>query len=255
MLAGTLAGLLAGGLAAWFVASDPGRGRAAPGTLRGDLDVIQEHVISVDTRLAVSQAGWQAALDRMAAIEATGTESPHAIEEIRAVAQDLKSIRDALVGELRVLDARIGDLRRRLGDAGSQSGPATVSPDTPPTQEDVDRWATLARDADAGIRFSALSRLGRFRTERSVQLSVERLSDDDVEVVWQAVRNLGRFRERDAAAQIAPLLHHGEAVIRDAAHQALMAMGAPKDTEFTATASPEKRKAAADALKRWAESP
>jgi len=32
-------------------------------------------------------------------------------------------------------------------------------------------------------------------------------------------------------------------------------MGAPKDTGFDATVSPEKRKPAADALKKWAESP
>ena len=208
---------------------------------------------AIDGRLAVAHAGWQETADRVANAAAQGAPSQATAAEIRAVADDLRRLRDDLRGELLVVDARLADLRRRMDEAGA--APATPGRDAPPSQDDEDRWVTRTRDSDAGVRFSALSRLGRVRTERAVQVAIERLGDDDVEVVWQAVRNLGQFRERDAAAQVAPLLDHAEAVVRAAAHEALVAMGAPKDTGFDATASAEKRRAAAEKLKKWAETP
>lgn len=255
MLAGALAGLVAGGLAAWLVASDPGRGRGGPGTLRGDLDVLQAHVTSVDTRLAVAEAGWQAAAEKWAAAAARDDASPNPAERMRVLAEDVRALRDAVRGELQHVEARLADLRRRVDDAGAGPGDSGSAAQGPPSQEDEDRWTTLARDSDAGVRFSALSRLGRARTERSVQVSIDRLGDDDAEVAWQAIRNLGQFRERDAASQVAAFLDHEDVVLRAAAHDALVLMGAPRDTGFDATDSAAKRKAAAEALRHWAESP
>jgi HEAT repeat protein len=255
VLAGSLAGLLAGGLAAWLVASDPGRGRGGPGTLRGDLDVLQAHVTAVDTRLAVAEAGWQAAAEKWAAVAADGKAPPVEVDHLRALAEDLKALRDAVKGELQHVEARLADVRRRVDEMGASPAVTGAAAKGPPSQEDEDRWATLARDSDAGVRFSALSMLGRARTERSVQVSVDSLGDDDAEVVWQAIRNLGQFRERDAAAQVAAFLDHEDVVLRAASHDALLLMGAPRDKGFEATDTPAKRKAAAEALRRWAESP
>jgi HEAT repeat protein len=217
--------------------------------------VLQSEVRAIDGRLAVAEAGWREAAARAAQAAAKGGPSPAADADVRTVADDLKRLRDDLHGELVVVDARLADLRRRIDEAGAAPAAATAVRDAAPSPEDEDRWITRARDSDPGVRFSALSRLGRVRTDRAVQVSVERLADDDVEVVWQAVRNLGQFRERDAAAQVAALLDHAEAVVRAAAHDALVAMGAPKDVGFDATAPAEKRKPAADKLKHWAETP
>jgi HEAT repeat protein len=254
LLAGSLAGLLSGGLAAWLLVSDPGRGRGGPGTLRGDIDVLQAHVTAVDTRLAVAEAGWQSAAEKWASVAAQGNAPPVAVEHLRAVSEDLRALRDAVKSELQHVEARLADLRRRVDDMGTSPAASGAAAQGPPSQEDEDKWATLARDSDAGVRFSALSRLGRARTERSVQVSVERLGDDDDEVVWQAIRNLGQFRERDAAGEVAPFLDHEDVVLRAAANEALVLMGAPRDTGFEATDAPAKRKAAAEALRRWAES-
>lgn len=254
-LAGVLGGLFAGAAAAWLVASDPGVGHGAPGTLRGDLDLLREQVKLLDGRLAVAQAGWQEAANRAAEAVARGSPDAASVADLRALADDLRRLRDDLRGELAVVDARLADLRRRLDEAGSLPPASSPGRDPASSPEDEDRWVTRSRDADAGVRFSALSRLGRVRTDRSVQVAVERLGDEDARVAWQAVRNLGFFRERDAAAQVAPLLDSKEAVLRAAAHDALVAMGGPKDTGFDPTASAEKRKSAADQLKLWAESP
>lgn len=246
MLAGALAGLLAGGGAAWLVAADPGRGRGGPGTVRGDLDVIDAGVRAIDERLALAEARWRRLEERVAAQAPAPAGASE--EQVRAIVDDLRALRDATQAEFRRVSDRLEDLRRRLDDASSPP----PEPSGPPTAEEEDRWATLARDPDGGRRFSALQRLGRFRSERSVQVSVDSLADEDPKVVWQAVRNLGRFRAREAAAAVARLLD-GTVEIRAAAYEALLDMGAPTDTGFDATALPDDRKDAVAALRRWAE--
>lgn len=208
---------------------------------------------AVDTRLAVAEAGWQTAAEKWAAVAAREGGGSDAAEHLRALAEDLKALRDAVKRELQHVEARLADLRRRVDESGA--APVSTGASGPPSQEEEDRWATLARDADAGVRFSALSRLGRARTERSVQVSLDRLGDEDAEVVWQAIRNLGHFRQRDAAPDVAAFLENDDVVLRAAAHDALVLMGAPRDTGFEATDAPAKRKPAAEALRRWAESP
>jgi hypothetical protein len=250
-----LGGLIAGAGAAWFVAADPGYGHGAPGTLRGDLEVMRNEMTAVGGRLDVAQTQWRIAAERIDKASAQGTAQQATAADIRALADDLRRLRDDVHGELLVVDARLADLRRRMDEASAASGAPAGGREAPPSQEDEDRWVTRSRDSDAGVRFSAVQRLGRVRTDRAVQVAIERLGDDDPGVVWQAVRNLGQFRERDAAAQVAQLLDNVEKVLRAAAYDALVAMGAPKDTGFEATAPVERRRAAADALKKWAETP
>jgi HEAT repeat protein len=198
---------------------------------------------SLEARLVAAEAGWRSVAERPAT--ATGHD-----EAIRALAQDLRALREWTETEFKAADEQFADLRRRIDDANA---PPAVSPDAPPSPEEEDRWITLARDADGGVRFSALQRLGRFRTDRSAHVSVERLTDEDPKVAWQALRNLGRFREVAAAAEVSVLLDHAESVVRAAAYAALLDMGAPKDTAFDASLPADKRKAAAAALKAWAE--
>jgi HEAT repeat protein len=243
-LAGAVAGLVAGGAAAWIVAADPGRGHGPAGSLRADLDALGDRLTSIEARLAVAEAGWKTVAERPAS--ATGAD-----ETVRALAQDVRALRESVERELHTADEQFADLRRRIDDANAP--PASAS-DAPPTPEEEDRWMTMARDADGGVRFSALQRLGRFRTDRSAHVSVERLTDEDPKVAWQALRNLGRFREVAAAAEVSALLEHAESVVRAAAYAALLDMGAPKDTGFDASLPADKRKAAAAALKAWAES-
>jgi HEAT repeat protein len=169
-------------------------------------------------------------------------------EQVRAIVDDLRAVRDATQEEFRRVAERLEDVRRRIDDAASPA----AEPPGPPSPEEEDRWTSLARDPDGGRRFSALQRLGRFRTERSVEVSIERLSDEDPKVVWQAVRNLGRFRAREAAAAVAALLD-ASVEIRAAAYETLLEMGAPQDTGYDATALPEQRREPAAALRRWAD--
>ena len=208
------------------------------------MDGLGARLTSIDGRLAEAEAAWR----RLAEQPASAT----AAEDVRAVAQDLRALREWLDAELNAVNEQFADVRRRVDDANA---PPDSSPDAPLSPEEEDRWTTLSRDADAGVRFSALHRLGRLRTERSVHVSVERLADETPKVVWQALRNLGRFREVAAAGDVAQLLEHTDAEVRAAAHAALVDMGAPKDTGFDdPAASAEKRKQAAAALKEWAES-
>lgn len=212
--------------------------------MRADIDALGERLTAIEARLAVAEAGWRTVADRPAS--ASGAD-----EDVRALALDLRALREWTEKELKAADEQFADLRRRIDDVNA---PPDSSPDAPLTPEEEDRWTTLSRDADAGVRFSALHRLGRFRTERSVRVSVERLADETPKVVWLALRNLGRFREVAAAGDVAKLLDHADAEVRAAAHSALLDMGAPKDTGFDASAPADKRRAAAAALRAWAES-
>jgi HEAT repeat protein len=253
-LAGALAGLLAGGAAAWFLARDVGRGRGGAGTLRGDVDSIEARISAIDERIAAADARLKAALDKPSAAQSPAAASQAVLDQLRATAEDLRALRDSVRAELQNVDARLADLRRRIDEQAAAMAPG-ASREGPLSPDDEDKWAARAHDPDPGVRFTVLSLLGRARTDRSVQVSIDRLADEDAEVAWRAVKNLGQFRERDAAAQVVALLDHADAAVRAAAFDALRAMGAPKDAAFDATASPENRKAAAEALRRWAESP
>jgi HEAT repeat protein len=111
----------------------------------------------------------------------------------------------------------------------------------------------LSSDPEPGVRFSALVRLGRARTDRSVQASLARLDDPASEVVWQALRNLGGFRDRGTAPAIARMLDHPAAVVRGAALQALLRIGAPTDSGYDPAGPPGERAPAAERLRAWAD--
>jgi HEAT repeat protein len=232
------------------LAADPGRGNGAAGSLRGDVDAAVAQLGVLGARFAALDAELRALDQRVAAAHATPPSSA-GVEQIAAVAKDLKDLRDALAAELSKVEARLADIRRRVDE---QNAPRPTR-DGPLSEEEENDWAARARDADPGVRFSALTLLGRKRTERSVHVSVELLLDEESEVVWQALRNLGRFKERAEAKAVAALLGHADVAVRAAAFDALLAMGAPKDTGFDALASPDARKSAAEKLKKWAETP
>ncbi len=244
---GATAGLLAGAGAAWLSASDPGRGRGAQGSLRGDLDALVARVSALELRLASFESSIRSLEEKSAA----AANSSVTVEQLRGVANDAKALRDSASAELEKVEARLSDLRLRIDELSGSS----ARREGPPTEDEENEWAAKTRDADPGVRFSALTMLGRARTERSVQASKDGLADEQSEVVWQALRNLARFKERAAAPQAAQKLDHADVAVRSAAYDALLAMGAPRDTGFDAAASAEKRKAAVDALKKWAEGP
>ena len=211
-----------------------------------DVSVLGERLSGLETRVAAAEADL-----RTATMRATPPKVP--VEQLRAIAEDLAGLRDAVRGELRVVDARLNDLRRRIDELAAP-GTAPVGGQLTPDEEG--RWATFSKSTDAGTRFSALVRLANSNTERSIAVAVERLSvDTDIEVVWQAIRNLGQFKAKDEASHVAPFLEHQDAVLRAAAYEALRRMGAPTDIHFEATESPEKRKPAAEQLRRWADQP
>jgi len=209
-------------------------------------------ILALDARLAVVDATLRSLSDRPSAAASPASAQPIAtLEQLQALTADVKALRDALAAELRKVDERLVDLRRRIDE---QTAPRTPR-EGPLTEEEESDWAARARDPDPGVRCSALWVLGRARTERSVHVSLERLADEDPEVVVYAMLNLGRFKERAAAGKIVPLLGHADVALRATAYQALLAMGAPKEPAFDSTALPEKRRAAVEALKKWAESP
>jgi len=208
-------------------------------------------MLALETRVVALDASLRAVEEKLAAAASAPAASSAGRAELQAVAEDMRALRDAFAAELKKVDARLFELRRRIDEQNAPRAPR----EGPLSEEEENRWAVAARDPDPGMRFSALTMLGRGRTERSVNLSIDRLSDEDPEVVWVALLNLGRFKERAAAALVAPLLDHAAREVRAAAYDALLAMGAPRDTGYNPVEKPEKRKAAEDALKKWAETP
>jgi hypothetical protein len=223
---------------------------AHPGRTQSDIDELQRAHLA-DTVRTVSHL--ESVVARIEALEARTeivAEDAGAREAIGDVASDLLLLRDSLRLELMVVDAELVRLAEIIDEvAGGIGGP---DPSGPLSEEEEPRWVVLAGDPEPGVRFSALVRLGRARTDRSVQASVARLDDDAPEVVWQALRNLGSFRERATAPRIARLLGHDAAVVRGAALEALLRMGAPADTGYDPVGSEDTRTAAAARLRSWA---
>jgi HEAT repeat protein len=215
---------------------------------------VSARVAASAARIASLESDRDALAARVAELERKAAAGAEAAQ-LKALLEDSKALRESVARELAAVDARLADLRRRIDEATSAQDPDRKGPLTP---EDEDRWVTATRDVNAGVRYSALYRLGQKRTDRAVQVAVERLTDEDEEVARQAVKNLGAFKERDAAARVAPLLDHAKASVRAAVRDALVQMGAPAESAFDPVPSPEKRdaaqKAAAAKLRAWAES-
>lgn len=254
---GASCGVLGGAAAVWFAGREPSAGRDAPSALRADVDRIEAGTLAARSEAADA---LQAVTTRVEAIERSGASGSSTVpgdlaETARALADDVRRLRDATARDLRAADARIEDLERRVDELTSLvalSPLATPSAaDAPPTAEEEAAWVNLAQDTDPMRRFSALAKLGRARSDRSVRASIEALRDPSELVVWQAARNLGRFGERSSARELAQLLQSDAVSVRHAAHEALRLLGAP-DAGFDPSALPEERRSAADAIARWA---
>lgn len=230
--AGTGAGFLAGRLAVIDRPADPAES-GTPADLR--------------PRMAAMEA-------RLAAVE----QRPDVLEALIALDADVVALRDAVHRELTAADRRIDGLVERISlmeEAVAAVGElAAGGSDLALDEDDVRYWVAQAADEDPGERFSALVVLGRGSGEAPVQASLQRLRDSGEEplVVWQALRNLAHFRARRAAPEIAARLLDEDAVLRRAAHAALLALGAPM-TEYDPLASDEARNDAAAELREWAE--
>ncbi len=186
----------------------------------------------------------------MSALAAQGT-AADVRPALEALARDLELLRDSVRFELVAVDEELTRIRAALqmvsGALGEGDATGPLSADEEP------RWVIRAADPDPGVRFSALVRLGRKRTDRSVRASRDRLSDVDAMVVWQAIRNLSVFRERSAAPEIAQGLDHDKAIVREIAFEALLRLGAPTDIEFESVAPPAERVDAVRRLREWAD--
>lgn len=171
---------------------------------------------------------------------------------------DVVQLRNDVHRELSVADDRLAGLLDRLvllEEAVNAVGTlAAGGSEVALTEENEEYWVARAADGELGERFSALVVLGRGTGELPLQASLERVRDaeEDALVVWQALQNLGRFAERATAPDVAARLSDSDPVIREAAIQALEALGAPAG-DFDPLAPPEEREAAAARLRRWAE--
>ena len=223
--------------------------------LREELDRVQTRHLEDEAADAAVLAALAARIDLAEKALARAADAPPGVARADAVAalpEDLRALRESVSRELAAVDAHLRLLHRRVDALGDSEPVIAYGAAAPLTPEEEGHWAAMSRDEDPGIRFSALSRLGQARTDRSVKVSLDALDDDDAQVVWQALRNLGRFGERDTAPRIAALLDHAQAVVRAAAKDALERMGAPRDAGYDPAAPETERRAGAEKLRRWA---
>jgi hypothetical protein len=232
-----------GGVAYWVVRATvpkpmvwvaPAEFDRAVATLSAHLDVLEERLVAAESH-------------------------PDATDALTALGTDVNLLRDDVRAQLLLVDETLRLHAERLDqlvEDALRPGGRTVVLDRELTDEERERWAALlAKDTtDIGGRFSALVVLGRHRSDRGVQAALQRVLDPDEHprVLWQALRNLGKFKERATAVAVARLLDHEELVVRSAANWALLAMGAP-DEGFDPVAAAEERAGPAAALREWAE--
>ena len=233
---------------------DPGRGRGAEGTLRGDLDRAESRLLEESSLSAQNTAALLARVAQLEAAVGALPESPArtaVAAALSALAEDLRALGDSVRRDLESAEMRLGILERRLDETAALLPPVGAAGATGGAEDQEAVWVNLAHDADPLRRFSALACLGRARTDRSVRTSLEALRDPDPRVLWMALRNLGTFAERPAARDVSAFLDHAGPEVRNAAWEALVRMGAP-ESDFHAEEGPEKRREPAARLKAWA---
>ncbi len=242
------------GLAGLRLLGGEGAAGVGDGSIRNDLDALERRLLrdaAVDLTTRDAILGRIAALEQSVIAAGSAADREEARAAFAALAADVKALGASLQEDLRTADARLAAVEGRVRDLEAISGASSASASGPLSEEEEALWATDARSPDAMRRFSALVKLGRTRSDRSVACAMNALSDEDERVAWQALRNLGSFKERAAAREVAALLDHPTSVLRLAASQALARMGADVAV-FDAAASPAKRREAAEALQRWA---
>ncbi len=243
-MAGALGGAAAALLAVWLLGGHPGQGAS-------DLDAVRADVAALADLERVRAATVDARLDVLTARLADAAENGSADELRRAIAQtdaSLRALRDAVRYELAALDVHVSRMRDALDVPATE--PSAVG--GPLDERDESRWVVLARDPDPGVRFSALALLGRRKSDRSVAASRAALGDDEPMVAWQALRNVAAFADRQAAPEAAALLVHEQAVVRAAAHDTLVRLGAPADSAYDPVASESANEDAVVRLADWA---
>lgn len=225
-------------------------GRAAAS--RADLDALDRRELGVaasDIEARAVVVRRLTALEASVAASASAASAEDVQRALAATAADLAALRDAVRRDLVAADERLASLEGRVRDLEAATGAAASA--GAPSDADEAQWVNLARDPDPLRRFSALTQLGRLRTDRSIRCSREALADTEERVVWQALRNLAAYGDRAVASEVVPLLEHGAAAVRQQAHDTLRALGAPR-TEFSAVAPKDVRAAAVEVLRRWA---
>ncbi len=245
-LLGAVVGGVAGGLLtlAWATSYLVDSREGEPAALRRDLVVMSERHLTALARV-------EARVDGLTARLSEPTEDTAARQALTHLSADLRLVRDAVRMEIRTLDEelrRLAEAVAEVADAGGGSDPAG-----PLGEDEEPRWVVLASDPDPGVRFSALVRLGRRRSDRSVGVSVARLRDPAESVIWAALRNLGAFHERGAAAAVADLLAHETPLLRLTAHETLLQIGLPSDLAFDPLGDADTRAAQAIAIRAWAD--
>ena len=226
------------------------RGGGGDTASESDLAELRHDLVALSARYVSSVERTD---ERLAAIEARlalPVEDAAVRAALEAAVEDLHVLRDSVRYELSAVDDELGRLADQIEDvAGSSEG---LDPTAPLHDAEEPRHVVLSADPDPGVRFSALVRLGRRRTDRSLQASIARLEDPSERVVWAALRNLGAFREPSTAPDVAALLAHERAVVRTAAFDALRTMGAPRDIGYDPVLPAEEREPAEAQLRAWA---
>jgi hypothetical protein len=167
---------------------------------------------------------------------------------------ELARFRAAVRTDLLLREEQLEALRTAVAElVAAVASTPLPAPGTVIDEEQRAPWAARSRSDDVGERFSAICFLGKERSDVGVAACLERISEpgEATQVVWMALRSLGRFRERSVAVDVARMLDHAEPIIRSAALDALRAMGAP-DSGFDPTASAEERGRTSAALAAWA---
>jgi len=245
-VAGALGGAAAALLAIWLLGGHPGR-------VTADVDAVRAEVLALGELEAVRAAAVDARLDVLMA-RLTGAAQSGSAEELRQAIEQtndsLRALRDAVRFELAAVDVHVHRMREALDVPATE--PAAIG--GPLDERDESRWVVLASDPDPGVRFSSLALLGRRKSDRSVAASRAALGDEEPMVTWQALRNVAAFGDRQAAPDVAALLVHDQAVVRAAAHDALVRVGAPADTAYDPVGTESANADAVARLSEWARS-
>ncbi len=195
----------------------------------------------------------RARFDRVQAYIRENEEFKHRLErlEIR------QSAFDEGIGRL---TAAVEGVRHEMSTAaaanvGSPPAGTQPSPATPEKREDglaptVQALVDKLKDADASVRWDAVSQLAQAGNPRVVPFLVPLLKDDDDFVRHNAALTLGELDARSAVPALLDSLGDGNAIVRDSAITALRRI-TRQNIKFDPHASKEERDRALKAWRQW----
>jgi hypothetical protein len=167
----------------------------------------------------------------------------------RAIESQMSKLAQTLHDGLGQVDQSLTDLRRQ-GMAAAPPPSDAAPAARPAVPEALGRKVDQLANENPGIRWAAVDEMIRAGDKAAVPFLVPLLKDKDLFVRRLVAEGLATLGDEQVCGSLIDALDDGEAIVREAAHKALVKLSGRKIT-FDAEAAPDVRQAAVVKWRQW----